>query len=66
MRSQKGAYLGKSKFIYLVIREKLFVDPVILYQTKRFRFQDRKFYIRIQALDSVSESLSSGVGRFVT
>ena len=26
--------------------EKLFLDPVILYQTKKFHFQDRKFMFK--------------------
>ena len=29
-----------------VLEKKLFLDPVILYQTKRFRFQDRKSMLK--------------------
>ena len=29
-----------------MLEKKLFLDPVILNQTKRFRFQDRKFMLK--------------------
>ena len=38
---------GKTLDISKYIREKMgTIDPVILYQTKRFRFQDQKFMLK--------------------
>ena len=33
-----------------MLEKKLFLDPVILYQTKRFCFQDRKFILESGAI----------------
>ena len=47
----------------VMLEKKFFLDPVILYQTKGFIFRI-KIYVQPQAFDSLTESLSSGVGRF--
>ena len=52
--------------VSLLLEKTLFLDLVILYQTKRSSVSGSKIYVEIQAFDFLSESLSSGVRRFVT
>ena len=52
-----------STYVFLFLLEKkLFLDPVI--SNKKVSFSGSKIYVQAHAFDSLTESLSSGVGRF--